>query len=110
MWRGKIVGNFQIVETPIYKSSKINKNLLNNKSLKNYIYKTYDNGLATLSSYLALTRDLFLEGFFSKKIVLQNLTLTNFLTDFYYKFVNENKFTLDPCVFSTQNCQKFFLT
>jgi hypothetical protein len=89
----KIVGDFKIIETPKYKSSKINKKLLNNKSLKNYFYKTFDNGLATLSSYLTLTRDLYLNGFFAKKIISQNLMLTNFLTDFYYKFINVNKFT-----------------
>ena len=42
---------------------------------------------------MALTRDLFLKGFYAKKIVSQNLILTNFLTDFYYKFINKNKFT-----------------
>jgi hypothetical protein len=89
----KIVGDFKIIETPKYENSKTIKNLLNNEKLKNYFYRTCDNGLATLSSYLALTRDLYLKGFFAKKIVSQNLMLTNFLTDFYYKFINENKFT-----------------
>jgi hypothetical protein len=89
----QIVGNFKIIETPQFEYTKKYINLFNNKTLKNYFYKNRDNGLATLSSYLALTRDLYLKGFYAKKIISQNLILTNFLSDFYYKFINKNKFT-----------------
>jgi hypothetical protein len=88
-----IVGNFKIVETPVYKNSQKQINFSKNLNLKKYFYKKNDNGLATFSSYLTLTKDLFLNGFFAKNIILKNLILTNFLSDFYYKFIRENEFT-----------------
>lgn len=89
----KIVGNFKVVETPEFKHYKKQISFSKYIYLKNYFYKNRDNGLATYSSYLALTKDLFLKGFFVKNIISKNLMLTNFLSDFYYKFIYENEFT-----------------
>jgi hypothetical protein len=89
----KIVGNFKIIETPKFKKSKRQISFSKNINLKKYFYKNLDNGLATYSSYLALTKDLFLNGFFAKNIISKNLNVTNFLSDFYYKFISKNKFT-----------------
>jgi hypothetical protein len=99
----KIVGNFKVVETSEFKHSKKQISISKNIYLKNYSYKNRDNGLATYSSYLALTKDIFLKGFFVKNIISKNLMLTNFLSDFYYKFISENEFTEVYCFNSRMN-------
>ena len=83
----QIVGNFNVVETPEFIHPKRQITFSKKIYIKNYFYKNRDNGLATYSSYLALTKDLFLNGFFAKNIISKNLNLTNFLSDFYYKFI-----------------------
>ena len=88
----KLKGNFNLFETPKIPKPLNLKKFNNFKKLKNYNYKNLDNGLAVYSSYLDLTRDKDLKGFFSQNIISRLIHTTNTITEFYLKFLENKKF------------------
>lgn len=65
---------------------------VNIKNIFNYKYKNCDNGLSAYSSYVGVTRDRDLDGYFSNYSIKNLINTSNNLTDFFYKFLNKNKF------------------
>ena len=98
-----IKGDYNLIETPENKNPIKFKEFKNFKKLKQYYYKGLDNGLAAYSSYLDVARDKDLQGFFSKKIISQLIFTTNYVSDFYIKFLKANKFNELICFNSRMN-------
>ena len=84
-----IKGKFNIVKTPKIPNPKKLIQFNTFKKLKKYQIKNIDNGLAAYSSYLDKTRDKDLKGFFAKPIVSKIVYTTDFLTEFYDRFLEK---------------------
>ena len=91
---GKLVGKFRLIETPkIFLQKNILRNLSKFNSIKNirsYNFKKNDIGLASFSSYASYTRDVNLDGFFSKNVLRKILISTKNLADFFFEYFQEN--------------------
>jgi hypothetical protein len=86
----KIKGQYLKLYTPKIKRNDLleNKNFTFTKII-NYNYKNCDNGLAAYSSYVDITRDKDIDGFFAKKIIGKLINTSNCLSDFYYEILKK---------------------
>jgi len=89
-------GNYNLLETPLItnetlKSIKVSNYKIKDKNdLINKYYKNIDLGLASYSSYLNISRDLNLDGFFSSKSLEKILRCTIILINFFFNFLIKN--------------------
>jgi len=90
-------GDYNLIETPeiIKELILFNENLHNKikdkKNLLKIYYKKIDVGLAAYSSYLSISRDLNLEGFFAFKSLKKILKCTITLSNFFLSYLKKNK-------------------
>ena len=85
-------GKFTHSYTPIIFNKKVLKlKKFNFNNVINYTYNGCDNGLSSYGSYVGITRDKDLDGFFSERIIKNLINTSDYLTDFFYKFIkNKN--------------------
>jgi hypothetical protein len=111
----KIKGNYKIIKLPNYLNNYNNNNKLSASRLKKYHYKTFDNGLASYSSYLTNSRDKDLDGYFADRIIRNNLNTTNTITNYFLKILKNKQYNNVYSYNSRMNlyrpllrtCQKF---
>ena len=92
----KLEGNYNLSETPkiikelIFFNEKFYNKIKDKKKLLNIYYKQIDVGLASYSSYLGISRDLNLEGFFAHKSLKKILKCTIVLSNFFLNYLKKN--------------------
>ncbi len=90
-------GNYNLITTPKHIKEIIffNENLYNKikdkKKLLKIYYKNIDIGISAYSSYLNLSRDLNLEGYYSFESLKKILKCTVVLSDFFFNYLNNSK-------------------
>ena len=90
-------GHYNLIETPqiikeiILFNENLHNKIKNKKNLLKIYYKKIDVGLATYSSYLGISRDLNLEGFFAFKSIKKILKCTIVLSNFFLNYLKKNK-------------------
>lgn len=86
-------GNFRLFFTPpIYlKKNKISLKKIDQYKVKKIFYKKIDIGLSVYSSYLTLSRDFDLEGFFSHKILNKLFLCSINISDFFIEHFSKNR-------------------
>lgn len=90
-------GDYNLIETPqiirelILFNEKLHNKIKDKKKLLKIYYKKIDVGIATYSSYLGISRDLNLEGFFAFKSLKKILKCTIFLSKFFLSYLKKNK-------------------
>ena len=81
----KLKGNYKIILLPSKINNTINKKFSRNQ-IQNFFYKKkIDTGLAAYGSYIGLSRDKNLTGFFSRSSINRLLNTSNQLFDFFYQ-------------------------
>ncbi len=85
----KLKGNFKLSYLPDIKNIKF-KSSLNFNKVFNYKYKNLDNGISAYSSYVDLTRDRDLDGFIMNYSLTGLINTSNFLTDYFRKYLKNN--------------------
>jgi hypothetical protein len=89
-------GNYNLLETPktikelIFFNEKLYNKIINKKKLLKIYYKKIDVGLASYSSYLSISRDLNLEGFFAFDSLKKILKCTVVLSNFFLSYLKKN--------------------
>ena len=82
----QLKGNFKIIYTPKLEKKHKESYKFENDKWHSYLYKkNYDNGLASYSSYVTLTRDRDLDGFLSLKTMRNLVSTSNQLSDYFEK-------------------------
>ena len=88
----KLNGKYKIIYTPnIQNITKIESKYFTFLNTFNYKFKGIDNGLASYSSYVDLTRDRDLDGYISKKIIKRLVNTSNNLSIFFDKLIKKEK-------------------
>ena len=90
-------GDYNLIETPqiikelVLFNEKLHNKIKDKKKLLKIYYKKIDVGVATYSSYLGISRDLNLEGFFAFKSLKKILKCTIILSNFFLSYLKKNK-------------------
>lgn len=87
-------GKFTLISIPfIKKSNHLKKDNFKFPNVFDYTYKKVDNGLASYSSYVGLTRDRDLDGNTSNITIGKLINTSNQLTLFFLKLLKKEKFS-----------------
>ena len=86
-------GSYNLSTTPknVIKRVFPTKFLQNRKKLFKLFYKNIDIGTSSYSSYLNITRDLNLEGYYSLESLKKILNCSATLTDYFFNYLRNNK-------------------
>lgn len=97
----RLSGNYNYIEINNSNNFKFNNKKIygNYKFLRKFKYKKTDFGLSVFSSYIAITRDLYLEGFLSKKSITNLMNSSKSFLDNIISLYNKKKYK-DICVFN----------
>ncbi len=76
-----------------YKIRKNSNKIFNIKKIVNYKYKGCDNGLSAYSSYVDVTKDRDLDGYFSNYCIKNLINTSNDLTDYFLQVLKRKKYT-----------------
>lgn len=90
----KLSGDYNYIENSNSTNFKVQNNKIfeNYKLLRKFKYKKTDFGLSVFSSYIALTRDLYLEGTLSKKSVINLMNSAKSFLDNIIILNNKKKY------------------
>ena len=97
----RLSGSYNYIEIDNSNNFKfINKKILENyKFLRKFKYKKTDFGLSVFSSYIAVTRDLYLDGVLAKKSITNLINTSKSFLDNIIGLNDKNKYK-DVCVYN----------
>jgi len=90
-------GNYNLSITPkhikeiIFFNKALHNRIKDKQKLLKIYFKNIDIGISAYSSYLNLTRDVDLEGYYSLKSIKKILKCSITLADFFFNYLNNNK-------------------
>ena len=93
----QLKGNFKLISVPDinWRKNKLTefekKNITNKKKIKDLNYKKIDIGLSSWATYLDGTRDLNLDGYFSKSLMLRIFKSSKSLVNNFEKILKNEK-------------------